>query len=135
MKRVLTLAVAALLCCGCECFLPPGEAPEGKILENAQQGRVSEIRDRRQAVDHFINELIRETLLHAPGEAVKLIADEPSKPAAQYIILKAGEISGIRAAEEAGAGCTLTSSYRQGEWVLQLDRSGRMLWRGAVRLR
>lgn len=134
MKKFLSLAVLALICCGCECFLPPGEAPEGRILENVQQDGMAEIRDLRRAEDYFINELIRETLMHAPGEAVKIAADKKSRAAAEYIVLKAGEISGIRAVTDSTAKFTLNSTCCRKSWSLQLYSGSDMIWQSTVRL-
>ena len=89
------------------------------------------------AVDYFINELIRETMLHAPGMEVFVDADTQSLPAAKQIIRKTGEFSGITAVSTAKGNLRLVSR-RSGKAMWQMElfgTDGKSLWKRMVTLK
>ena len=126
-----------ILCAGCECFLPDGKAPEGNIIEpSGEEHAVELIFDRTGAADYFINELIRETMLNCPGEAVFLDADRQSLSDAHRILLKTGEFSGITHAVKAPGNWKLVSRNSAGTWQMELvSASGNVVWKRSVILK
>lgn len=126
-----------ILCAGCECFLPSGKAPEGNIIEpSGEEYAVELIFDRTGAADYFINELIRETMLNCPGEAVFLDADRQSLSAAHRILLKTGEFSGITHASPAPGNWKLVSRNSAGTWQMELlSAAGNVVWKRSVILK
>ena len=125
----------SLLLCGYECFLPDGNAPEGGIVENLPQGSADVVMDYRRAVDFFINELIRETMIHCPGGKVIVDADPASARAAEFLVRKSGELSGVSCAGRGEKGAlrliSRVSSTRQ--WQLELrGADGSPIWKKAV---
>ena len=137
--KQIFLPLSILLCvAGCECFLPGGKAPEGNIITHSGMEAPETLEfDHRGAVDYFINELIRETMLYAPGMDVFIDADAKSLQASQQIIRKAGEFSGITAASIPGSSLRLFSR-RSGEalWHMELfGTDGRSLWKRIVMLK
>lgn len=131
MKYVIGLLSAAMLFAGCECFLPGGEAPEGTIVTNPATAAVL-ILDRRAALDYFINELIRETMLHCPGQQIFVDADQNSKRAADYIVERTGEFSGIQKSLTSAKGALrlISRNIAGNQWQMELvSASGESLWK------
>ena len=96
-----------------------------------------QIFDQAGAVDYFINELIRETMLHSPGMRIFVDADAPSYRSAQHIIRKSGEFSGISAASESEGALRLISRYGVNHsWQMELlSANGKSLWKRTVTLK
>ena len=137
MKYVIGLLSAAILFAGCECFLPSGKAPEGTIVTNPGTAAVL-IFDRRAALDYFINELIRETMLHCSGEQIFVDADPDSKRAADYIVDRAGEFSGIQKSLTSGKGALrlISRNIAGNQWQMELvSASGESLWKRRITIK
>lgn len=123
---------------GCECFLPAGKPPEGNILNHSTvEEPEKQIFDQAGAVDYFINELIRETMLHSPGMRIFVDADTLSYRSVQHIIRKSGEFSGISAASESEGALRLISRYGvNNSWQMELlSANGKSLWKRTVTLK
>ena len=138
MKRILLLLSILFLVAGCECFLPGGKVPEGNIIAHSgEETPAALVFDRIGAVDYFINELIRETMLHAPGMNVFVDADDKSSPEAKQIIRKTGEFSGITPTVNANGSFRLVSRRNNGAvWQMELfDAGGKSLWKRVVTLK
>ena len=132
--KIRVAILLPLLLCGCECFLPGGKPPEGNIVENLPQGIAETVMDYRSAVDFYINELIRETMMHCAGEAVYVDADRATRQAADFIIRKSGELSGIRSGTAKAQHVRLVSRYVNGKsWQMTLFAAdGKQLWQRSV---
>ena len=137
MKRILLLLSILFLVAGCECFLPGGKAPDGNIIHSGSETPETLVFNYTGAVDYFINELIRETMLHAPGMEVFVDADTQSLPAAKQIIRKTGEFSGITPTVNANGSFRLVSRRNNGAvWQMELfDAGGKSLWKRVVTLK
>ena len=129
------MAVVAVVA-GCESFLPGGKAPEGVIVDNPETTVATLKFDYRKALDYFINELSRETMLYCAGEAVFVDADGKSSAAANYIVARTGELSGIRHGSSATGSCRLVSRLSKlNQWELELiSTDGKSLWKRTVLL-
>lgn len=137
MKYVIGLLSAAILFAGCECFLPSGKAPEGTIVTNPETAAVL-IFDRRAALDYFINELIRETMLHCSGEQIFIDADSGSQRAADYIVERTGEFSGIQKSQSSGKGALrlISRNIAGNQWQMELvSASGESLWKRRITIK
>ena len=138
MKLNWAILSLVLLSAGCECFLPGGEPPDGNIITHSEvEEPVKLVFDQAGAVDYFINELIRETMLHSPGMGVFVDADAPSYRNAHHIIRKSGEFSGISAASESEGALRLISRYGVNHsWQMELlSADGKSLWKRTVTLK
>ena len=137
MKRVLTVTISALVLSGCSWFLPPGTPPEGNIVDNIPQGIADTIMDYRSAVDYYINELVRETMLHCAGEEVFIDADRSTERAAGFVLSKSGELSGVKAGNAAQKKPRLISRYIDGKhWQMELlSSAGKSLWKRTITIR
>lgn len=137
MKQILLLLLILFFVAGCECFLPGGKAPDGNIIHSGSETPETLVFNYTGAVDYFINELIRETMLHAPGMEVFVDADTQSLPAANQIIRKTGEFSGITAVSTANGSLRLVSR-RSGKAMWQMElfgTDGKSLWKRMVTLK
>lgn len=137
MKQILLLLPVLFFVAGCECFLPGGKAPDGNIIHSGSETPETLVFNYTGAVDYFINELIRETMLHAPGMEVFVDADTQSLPAANQIIRKTGEFSGITAVSTANGSLRLVSR-RSGKAMWQMElfgTDGKSLWKRMVTLK
>ena len=138
VKQILLLLLILFFVAGCECFLPGGKAPDGNIITHSgSETPETLVFDHSGAVDYFINELIRETMLHAPGMEVFVDADTQSLPAAKQIIRKTGEFSGITAASTSKGSLRLVSR-RSGKAMWQMElfgTDGKSLWKRIVTLK
>jgi cysteine synthase len=137
VKQILLLLLILFLVAGCECFLPGGKAPDGNIIHSGSETPETLVFEHSGAMDYFINELIRETMLHAPGMEVFVVADTQSLPAANQIIRKTGEFSGISAASTANGSLRLFSR-RSGKVMWQMElfgTDGKSLWKRIVTLK
>ena len=136
MKQILLLLLILFLVAGCECFLPGGKAPDGNIIHSGSETPEALVFDHSGAVDYFINELIRETMLHAPGMEVFVDADIQSSRAAKQIIRKTGEFSGITAASTTNGSLRLVSRRQDAGWQMELfGTDGKSLWKRIVTLK
>ena len=137
MKQILLSLSVLFFIAGCECFLPDGKAPEGNIITHSGiETPEALIFDHIGAVDYFINELIRETMLHAPGMDVFVDADVKSSPEVRQIIRKTGEFSGIIPAINAKGSFRLISRRFPDTWQMELlDAGGKSLWKRVVTLK
>ena len=138
MKLKWAILSLALLSAGCECFLPDGEPPEGNIISRSEdESPVKQIFDQAGAVDYFINELIRETMLHSPGMEVFVDADAQSYRNAHQIVRKSGEFSGISPASEQKGALRLVSRYgADRSWQMELQSAyGKSLWKRTITLK
>ena len=92
--------------------------------------------DRRGALDYFINELIRETMLHCAGEAVFVDADAKSAAAVDYIVSRTGELSGIsHGVSASGIPRLISRLSARNKWEMELVSStGKSLWKRTVLL-
>ena len=138
MKQILLLLSILFFVAGCECFLPGGKAPEGNIITHSGiETPAALVFDHRRAVDYFINELIRETMLHSPGMEIFVDADDKSSLEARQIIRKTGEFSGITPAVNAKGSFRLISRRNNGDaWQMELfDAGGKSLWKRVVTLK
>ncbi len=136
MKQILLLLILFLVA-GCECFLPGGKAPDGNIITHSgSETPEALVFDHSGAVDYFINELIRETMLHAPGMEVFVDADIQSSRTAKQIIRKTGEFSGITAASTSKGSLRLVSRRQDAGWQMELfGTDGKSLWKRNVALK
>ena len=137
LKFLPLIILSGVLVAGCECFLPSGKAPEGEIVSNPGTVITALVFDRRAALDYFINELIRETMLHCAGAAVSVDADRDSARAADYIIARAGEFSGVRRVTQPGTYPRLLSRRLTGDqWQMELFAApGKSLWKRTVTIK
>ena len=138
MKQMFLLSAVLFLLAGCECFLPGGKAPEGNIITHTAGDDAAEIiLDYSGAVDYFINELIRETMLHSPGMNIFVDADSTSQTAVNHIIRKTGEFSGIAPAGSGKGNLHLVSRRTQkSQWQMKLvTADGKPLWMRTVILK
>jgi hypothetical protein len=135
--REIFLVPAIILLAGCGLFLPSGKAPEGNIIAPAATGSVTElIFSRAEAVDYFINELVRETLLNCPGEAVFINADRQSQREADRILYKTSEFSGVSNAARSKGTWQLVSRNSAGKWQMELlSKDGNAVWKRSVILK
>ena len=137
MKYVVGLLSAAILFAGCECFLPGGKAPVGAIVTNPGTAAVL-IFDRRAALDYFINELIRETMLHCAGQQIVIDADKNSQRAADYVVERTGEFSGIQKSLTSGQGALrlISRNIAGDQWQMELiSASGESLWKRRITIK
>ena len=135
MKKNVSLVLLVLASAGCECFLPSGKAPDGTIVTNPGSVITALVFDRQKALDYFIDELIRETMLHCPGETVFIDADAKSAKAASYILRRAGELSGVSHSATPG-GIRLFSRFSGNSWQMELiSTDGKSLWKRAISLK
>ena len=137
MKKIFSASAATLiLLSGCGLFLPDGKAPEGAIVSNPGTVITELVLDRRKALDYFIDELIRETMLHCPGSEVFVDADAKSTEAAIYIVRRTGELSGISHAVQPANLPRLTSRVSGNNWQMELiSVTGKILWKRTVLLK
>lgn len=137
MRRTISVTVLALLLSGCSWFLPGGTPPSGDIVDNIPQGVAEMIMDYRSAVDYYINELVRETMLHCAGEEIFIDADSATMRAAGFILLKSGELSGVKAGTAAAQKPKLVSRYIGGKhWQMELfSADGKSLWQRTVTIK
>ena len=131
------LIPSILLLAGCGLFLPSGKAPEGNIIPPDDPVNLAElIFNRTGAVDYFINELVRETMLNCPGEAVFIDADRQSLREVNRILKKTGEFSGVSHTVSAPGNWKLVSRNSAGTWQMELlSASGNVVWKRAVVLK
>ena len=121
---------------GCGLFLPDGKAPEGAIVTNPGTIITQLVLDRRKALDYFIDELIRETMLHCPGGEIFVDADAQSTEAAIYIVRRTGELSGVSHAVNPVNTPRLFSRFSGNNWEMELiSASGKSLWKRTVSLK
>ena len=137
MRRTLGITALALLLSGCSWFLPQGTPPSGDIVENLPQGVAETIMDYRSAVDYYINELVRETMLNCAGEEIFIDADSATARVAGFILKKSGELSGVRSGTAAAQKPKLVSRYIDGRyWQMELfATSGKSLWKRTVTIK
>lgn len=137
LKPICLIAIAGFLFAGCECFLPSGKAPEGGIVSNPGTAVTVLLLDRRAALDYFINELIRETMLHCAGGVIAVDADRDSAQAAEYIIARTAEFSGITRTAVPGKHPRLISRRLAGnQWQMELiSPVGESLWKRTVSIK
>lgn len=125
-----------LLLSGCELFLPDGNAPDGTIVTNPGTVITELVLDRRKALDYFIDELIRETMIHCPGDALFVDADAKSLQAANYIVQRTGELSGVSHAVKPANAPRLISRVSGNNWQMELiSGSGKSIWKRTVSLK
>lgn len=135
MKSSFAIILISLALAGCECFLPGGKAPEGAIVTNPAGAAAILVLDRRAALDYFINELVRETMLHGYGQEIFIDADRASGNAAAYIVERTGELSGIKRGFHAGTNSLRLISRNIGrdQWQMELiSNSGKSLWKRQI---
>ena len=137
MKKILSASAATLiLLSGCGLFLPDGKAPEGAIFTNPGTIITELVLERRKALDYFIDELIRETMLHCPGSEIFVDADAKSNEAAIYIVRRTGEFSGVSHAVNPANTPRLISRFSGNNWVMELiSGNGKSLWKRSVSLK
>ena len=96
MKSFGYLAAAmsflAVLCCGCQAFLPEGEPPKGAIVDNPLPEKVT----REAMVLALGSRIAASSMEHFPGAPVTIDADAPSLPVARAALREAGNICGVR---------------------------------------
>ncbi|MBO5821407.1 MAG: hypothetical protein J6R86_00165 [Lentisphaeria bacterium] len=136
-RRNIFLIPTIILFAGCGLFLPGGKAPEGNIISPDTPESVTElIFSRAEAVDYFINELVRETMLNCPGEAVFIDADRQSQREVKRILNKTSEFSGVSNAAQAKGNWQLVSRNRAGSWQMELlSKDGNAVWKRSVILK
>ena len=137
LKKVVSASAATLLLLsGCGLFLPDGKAPEGAIVTNPGSIITELVLDRRKALDYFIDELIRETMLHCPGSEIFVDADAKSTEAAIYIVRRTGELSGVSHAVNPLNAPRLVSRFAGNNWQMELiSGNGKSLWKRTVSLK
>ncbi len=135
--REIFLVPVIVMFAGCGLFLPGGKAPEGDIISPETTGSVTElIFSHAEAVDYFINELVRETMLNCPGEAVFINADRQSKREADRILNKTSEFSGVSNAARSKGNWQLVSRNSAGTWQMELlSKDGNAVWKRSVILK
>lgn len=135
--RSIFLIPAILLFAGCGLFLPSGKAPDGNIIPADDPAGVAElIFNRTGAVDYFINELVRETMLNCPGVAVFIDADRQSQREVKRILNKTSEFSGVSNAANATGNWKLVSRKSAGTWQMKLlSKDGNAVWKRSVILK
>lgn len=134
---IVFLFAALLIAAGCECFLPGGKPPEGNIIADVNNNTpAGVILDFRSAVDHFINELVRETMLNCSGAQIFVDADEKSGKAAHHVVRKSGEFSGISVSGSSGSKYRLVSRCSGAAWSMELfSPDGHSIWKRTVQLK
>lgn len=134
MNRRITVFLFLLLLCGCECFLPAGDPPPGTIVENIPRGIADTVMDYRSAVDFYINELTRETMMHCSGEEIFVDADRATRQVTNFILRKSGEFSGVKPGKRKVNYTRLVSRYIDGKaWKMSLfSADGKELWSRSI---
>ncbi|MPN61851.1 hypothetical protein SDC9_209596 [bioreactor metagenome] len=120
MRTGFPVFCSALLLSGAGCcMLPPGDPPNGPIVEPALPAE----RDRRGAENDAVTSLFAYTLQNCPGAGIAVQGDPAMIPLARRIIERTGKISGIRYAEEAPL--VLRATNGADRWNFQLFDTGR----------
>ena len=107
MKRknsfsLLIGTAAAMVFCGCDYFLPPGDPPPGTIVVNPEPGKEVPVMTADAAVAAFVGELTNLTLMYARNQQVFIDADRATIDAARNILQQCADLSGVSVAAKPG---------------------------------
>ena len=115
MKKLLFILPLMTLFCGCNIFLPAGEAPEGAITDNAPERELSH----GELVNNAVTSLTVFLLTHTEISSVRA-----SDPAAEKVLKEASSVTGTRSANSS----VYHLAWRGGAFLLT-GHNGLPLWR------